>query len=124
LANVITGQKFAQQFDKDMNRVWQAPIIITCDSGDLSSFTTVARVCQVVEFIPPTNKELINFFESVCDKENLNVGPEVQRKVVEGCGGDVRRLLNTLHFLAINGDISQSAIEATDVTTIFYDQHR
>jgi len=123
LVEVLSGLKYAQHFDKKIDRVWLAPVVITCDHGDLANLSTLARICEVVEFEPAPRDELTSFFQGVCDRESLEVPTALQQKVVKGCGGDIRRLLNTLHFLALGNLDGDTVTETIDVDTIFSDQH-
>lgn len=104
--------------------MWQAPIIITCGIEDLKNLTILTRVSEVVEFVHPTTAELTDFFIQVCKKEEINLSSDkTMEKVVEGCGGDIRRLLNTLNFLAFDDtSVSESGLSSVDVTSIFYNQ--
>lgn len=126
LVEVISGAKYARQFNRKAEGAWLAPIIITCGSEDLPNLCSLTRVCQVLEFVPPSMQELTAFFNDVCAKEALTVAPETRSKVIEGCGGDCRRLLNTLNFLAVHGSssgaVGNDALANIDVTSVFYNQ--
>ena len=124
LIQVLSGQKYARQFNKNPDRVWLAPVILTCDHADFANFSAIARLCHVVEFEPASRADLFEFFQGVCQREQLDVPLDLQEKVVKGCGGDIRRLLNTLHFLTLDTIINTEQITSViDVNTIFYDQH-
>lgn len=127
LVDVISGAKFARQFGKSSaDSVWLAPMVITCSDHDLPHLTRVARVCRVVEFVCPSNAELTTLFEHVSRAEHLHAPEAVKQRTVEGCGGDVRRLLNALCFLAIGSGNSGSSslkdvdLSVVDVSSAFY----
>jgi hypothetical protein len=127
LVDVLSGEHYARQFHKNPQRVWQAPVIITCDSTDLSGIARITRVCELVEFSTPNPDELRSFFRNVCEKEQLNLPENFQEQVVRGCGGDVRRLLNTVHFVSLPKNLNNSddisVADIIDVDTMFYNHH-
>jgi DNA polymerase III delta prime subunit len=132
LVDVLSGAKYARQFQKNIQRIWQAPVIIICDLADMAGFSRVARICEVVEFAAPGVEELSVFLGNICKEEQLEISPELQHQIVRGCGGDVRRLLNTLHFICLappnfeRGNFEQTVVDVTDVidvNTAFYSHH-
>lgn len=120
LVAVITGDYSKQTLGK---RSWQAPFILTCDANELDSVAVLARACRVVHLSRPSSSELLAYCARVCQEEALEVPNKVQRKMVEGSGGDVRRLLNTLQFFAVCLEGGGCALgDVIDCTTAFYDQ--
>lgn len=131
LVEAISGQKYARQFDCPLRKVWQAPIIITCDSADLSSLAKLARVCQVIELPAPNVQQLNDFCQDICRKQELNISGDLQTQIIRGCGGDIRRLINSLEFISVNTQTSEigngeelsKLSNVIDIRTAFYNHH-
>lgn len=126
LVEVLSGERMAKLKKVKPSQIWMAPAIITVDACEISSLTKITRVCQVVEMPRIKEEYLTPFFKEICVKENIKLPDELMKNVIEGCGGDVRRLLNTLHFFALDSfedcleqDGSKGVI---DISTIFYDE--
>lgn len=122
LVAVVSGQQTKKLLGKkSAESVWQSPFILTCDANELANISAVARVCCVVHLMRPTPAELRPYCDMVCAAEQLNVSKAVRDLVVEGCGGDVRRLLNTLQFFAVASSAGDAGA-VIDCSTAFYDQ--
>lgn len=102
-----------------------APIFMTCNDEDLDKLTMVARHCCVVHLLPLDSSELLTVCDNVCNKEGLDLSSDVKGQIVEGCGGDVRRMLNMLQFYAIHATSCHSSGEDSlfSAQSVFYNHH-
>lgn len=126
LAEVLSGERLAKFKKIHVSRAWMAPIIITVDLGEMASLTKIARFCHVIDMPRVKETFLTPFFKNICEKEDISLPENLIKNVVDGCGGDVRRLLNTLHFFAIESFenyLSKDGEKGViDISTIFYDE--
>lgn len=129
LVDVVSGERKSRLSKMDVENVWMLPVVITTDASEMPSLVKLTRVCHVVEFERVGVEYLKPFFENICEKEDIRLPQKVKDDVVCGCGGDVRRLLNTLHFFALNSfDFASNEVEeeevgsVIDISTIFYDE--
>jgi DNA polymerase III delta prime subunit len=126
MAEVVSGERKAKIANVKRSSVWMAPLIITVDASEMSSLTKISRHCQVVEMPRVAFEHALPFFQNICAKEDISLPQTLIKDVVEGCGGDVRRLLNTLHFFALKSFSDQLNDNGTegviDISTIFYDE--
>lgn len=124
LASVISGATYAKRFNRPVDRVWQAPVVITCDVTELSGLSSVARVCHVVHLETPTRQQLMDRAQEICQVENFQLDQGTLRSVVEGSGGDVRRLMNTLNVLTLGASgTSVPSLDFLACDSLFYDPH-
>ena len=123
LSNLLSGKTHAAEFGmKDESKIWLCPIIITCEISEYSSFAVVSKNCFVTEFVAPTKQQLSALFVSVCLKEGIKFSTEAKDKLIDACGGDVRRLLHNLHFFNVGQENCIDQIP--DVTkNLFANQH-
>jgi DNA polymerase III delta prime subunit len=99
-----------------------SPIIMTCEPGDLANLSIVARMCQVIELKPLSMEDLAILLNRACVQEGIEISASVQAKILAGCGGDVRRLYNTLQFLVLQADHHEQVDEILDCSTVFFNQ--
>jgi hypothetical protein len=124
LASVISGATYAKRFNRPVDRVWQAPVVITCDVTEFSGLSSVARVCEVVHLETPTRQQLMDRAQEICRLESFQLDQATLRSVVEGSGGDVRRLMNTLNVLTLGvPDGTTTNLDFLACDSLFYDPH-
>lgn len=120
LIDIVSGEKGSRINRIHRQHVWMNPLIITVDLSEFASLTKLARHCHVIEMGRVATHFLKPFFVNVCQKEHIDLPEKIIDDVVQGSGGDVRRLLNTLHFFALNSFALQdeSAVgQVIDIST-------
>lgn len=99
LASVVSGEYCVQQFHSSRRH---CPFVFTCDSGSLECISDVSKHCKIVYFVEPSHSDMLAFCAQVCTKENLPLTSSEQGHTVKCSGGDFRRLLNSLQWIAVN----------------------
>lgn len=95
-------------------------IASTTENPYFSVYNAVISRCTVFEFKPVTAEQLIPAIKrgfSIIAEETgnkINITDEVCRSIAFGCGGDVRKAMNTVELCVLCGEISDDSITVTE----------
>lgn len=95
-------------------------IASTTENPYFSVYNAVISRCTVFEFKPVTAEQLIpaikRGFRIIAEEtgNTVNVSNEVCRNIAFGCGGDVRKAMNTVELCVLCGEVSGGAVTVTE----------
>ncbi len=95
-------------------------IASTTENPYFSVYNAVISRSTVFEFKPVTAEQLIpaikRGFRIIAEESGntINVTDEVCRSIAYGCGGDVRKAMNTVELCVLCGDVSEDTVTITE----------
>ncbi len=95
-------------------------IASTTENPYFSVYNAVISRCTVFEFKPVTAEQLIpaikRGFRIIAEEtgNTVNVSNEVCRNIAFGCGGDVRKAMNTVELCVLCGEVSEGSVTVTE----------
>ena len=91
------------------------PVVLTCNDDQSKKFSSLKKICKVVNFEPLSYSVLFDFLKDVSKKENLEIQEDLLKSLAIKSNGDARAALLDLEFFRYN-DFSDTNFLSRDTT--------
>ncbi|MBI2107404.1 AAA family ATPase [Candidatus Woesearchaeota archaeon] len=91
------------------------PVILTCNDNQSKNFSSLKKLCKIINFEPPSYNVLFEFLKDISTKENLGIKEDLLKSLAIKSNGDARAALLDLEFFRY-GDFSDTSFLLRDTT--------
>jgi hypothetical protein len=79
----------------------QRPIICICNDRYSPKVRSLVSHCKDIRFRRPTVQQILPRVRAILEAENIKLGEETLRRIIESANGDIRQILNLLQLWAV-----------------------
>ena len=80
----------------------EVPLILICNERRLPKMKPFDHVAMDVKFQRPTVDQVRSRVMTICHREGLKLSPQVINALIEGCGKDIRQIINMLATIKLD----------------------
>lgn len=78
------------------------PLILICNDRSLPKMKPFDHVTHSIKFQRPTVDQVRSRVMTICHREGLKLSPQVINALIEGCGKDIRQIINMLSSIKLD----------------------
>lgn len=91
------------------------PIICIATDGYFKKQKDLANWCNTIYIQPPTERELLQYLQELCKKENITISKSTTIKLLHECQQDYHRLENLFKYMCLE---DKTSFKITDINKI------